>query len=105
MPLVTHQEQAASILSGPSDSLEFPDWFRDQQREAWQQFESLPNPTRKNQAWRFSNVALLDLALFRFSPPLSEDDRKNILKYSRGLDQVAGRLFSANDKLVERDVV
>ena len=105
MPLVTHQEQAASILSGPSDSLEFPDWFRDQQREAWQQFESLPNPTRKNQAWRFSNVALLDLAPFRISPPLSEDDRKNILKYSRGLDQVAGRMIFANDQLVERDVV
>src|SRR5437870_11233188 len=105
MPLVTHQEQAASILSGPSDSLEFPDRFRDQQREAWQQFESLPNPTRKNQAWRFSNVALLDLAPFRISPPLSEDDRKNILKYSRGLDQVAGRMIFANDQLVERDVV
>jgi len=105
MPLVTHQEQAASILSGPSDSLEFPDWFRDQQREAWQQFESLPNPTRKNQAWRFSNVALLDLAPFRISPPLSEDDRKNILKYSRGLEQYAGRMIFANDQLVERDVV
>src|SRR5437762_13521384 len=97
--------KSGSILSGPSDSLEFPDWFRDQQREAWQQFESLPNPTRKDQGWRFSNVALLDLAQFRISRPLSEDDRKNILKYSRGLDQVAGRMIFANDQLVERDVV
>src|SRR5436853_3456453 len=105
MSLVTHQEQAAPILSGPSESRDFPDWFRDQQREAWQQFESLPNPTRKNQAWRFSNVALLDLAPFKTSPPLSEDDRKNILKYSRGLEQYAGRMIFANDQLVERDVV
>src|SRR5213079_1026943 len=77
----------------------------DQQREAWTQFESLPQPTRKDQAWRFSNVGLLDLAPFKISPPLSEDDRKNVLKYSRGLDQVAGRMIFANDQLVERDVV
>ena len=105
MSLVTHQEQAAPILSGPSDSREFPDWFRDQQREAWQQFEALPNPTRKDQAWRFSNVALLDLAPFKISAPLSEDDRKNVLKYSRGLDHYAARMIFANDQLIERDVV
>src|SRR2546423_2072153 len=105
MPLVTHQDQAASILSGPSDSLEFPDWFRDQQREAWQQFESLPNPTRKDQAWRFANVGLLDLKPFQISPSLSEDDRKNILKYSRGLDRYAARMIFANDQLIQRDVV
>ena len=97
--------KAGSILSGPDESRDFPDWFRDQQREAWKQFESLPQPTRKNQAWRFSNVGLLDLTPFQISAPLSEDDRKNVLKYSRGLDQFAGRMIFANDQLVERDVV
>ncbi len=105
MSLVTHQEQAVPILSGPSDSREFPDWFRDQQHAAWQQFEALPNPTRKDQGWRFSNVALLDLAPFKISAPLSENDRKNVLKYSRGLDHYAGRMIFANDELIERDVV
>jgi len=105
MTLVTHQEQAAPILSGPSESRDFPDWFRDQRRAAWQQFETLPNPTRKDQPWRFSNVGLLDLAPFRISPPLSEDDRNNVLKYSRGLDEYAGRMIFANDQLIERDVV
>src|SRR3954463_15811388 len=103
MSLVT-QEQAEPILSGPSESRDFPDWFRDQQRAAWQQFETLPNPTRKDQPWRFSNVGLLDLAPFKTSSPLSEDDRINILKYSRGLEQYAGRMIFANDQLVERDV-
>src|SRR5712664_379319 len=105
MSLVTHQEQAVPILSGPSDSREFPDWFGDQQREAWKKFEELPTPTRKDQAWRFSNVALLNLAPFKISAPLSEDDRKNVLKYSRGLDHYAARIIFANDQLIERDVV
>jgi Fe-S cluster assembly protein SufD len=93
------------ILSGPNESRDLPDWFRDQQRAAWQQFESLPNPTRKDQAWRFANVGLLDLTPFKISGPLSEDDRKNVLKYSRGLDEYAARMIFANDQLIERDVV
>jgi Fe-S cluster assembly protein SufD len=107
MSLVANHEVAepAPILSGPSDSREFPDWFRDQQRAAWQQFESLPTPTRKDQAWRFANVNLLDLAPYKVGGPLSEDDRTNILKYSRGLDQYAARMIFANDQLIERDVV
>src|SRR5437773_8703495 len=107
MSLSTHEQskQAAPILSGPDESHDFPDWFRDQQRVAWKQFESLPSPTRKDQAWRFANVGLLDLKPFQISPPLSEDDRKNILKYSRGLDHYAARMIFANDQLIERDVV
>src|SRR5947199_1104503 len=97
--------KSAPMLSGPIESRDFPDWFRDQQRAAWQQFETLPNPTRKDQPWRFSNVGLLDLAPFRISPPLSEDDRNNVLKYSRGLDEYAARMIFANDQLIERDVV
>src|SRR6478672_4325144 len=107
MPSVVDHEkmQTGSILSGPADLRDMPDWFRDQQRAAWNQFESLPQPTRKDQPWRFSNVGLLDLAPFRISPPLSEDDRNNVLKYSRGLEEYAGRMIFANDQLVERDVV
>src|SRR5438132_8823683 len=107
MPSVANHEVAksGSILAGPAELRDLPDWFREQEREAWKQFESLPQPTRKDQAWRFSNVGLLDLAPFKISPPLSEDDRNNVLKYSRGLDQVAGRMIFANDQLIERDVV
>ena len=106
MSLVTQEElKGTPILSGPTESRDFPDWFRDQQRTAWQQFESLPNPTRKDQAWRFSNVGLLDLAPFKIGDLLSEDDRKNVLKYSRGLDEYAARMIFANDQLIERDVV
>src|SRR6188474_1721919 len=97
--------QTGSILSGVAELRDLPEWFRDQQRGAWDQFESLPQPTRKNQAWRFSNVGLLDLAPFKTSAQLSEDDRNNVLKYSRGLDEYAGRMIFANDQLIERDVV
>jgi len=107
MSSVTNHEVAksGSILSGHSETREFPDWFRDQQFAAWKQFESLPNPTRKDQAWRFANVALLDLSPFKYNAALTEEERAIILEQSRGLEQVAGRMIFAGDELVERDVI
>src|SRR6202040_3253538 len=107
MSLVAHDEvtQAGSILSGPVDSRGFPDWFRDQQRAAWKQFESLPKPTRKDQAWRSANVGLLDLTSFKYGGALSDEERAAILERSRGLDEVAGRMIFAGDELIERDVI
>src|SRR6202790_3121682 len=107
MSLVAQDEmrQTGSILSGPVESREFPDWFREQQREAWKQFESLPSPTRKDQLWRFASVDLLDLKPFKFGNALSDKDRDAILGQSRGLDEFAARLIFAGDQLIERDVV
>src|SRR6266699_3955887 len=107
MSLVTHEElkQPSPLLSGPAELRELPEWFHDQQRAAWKQFESLPKPTRKDQAWRFSNVALLDLAPFKFGGTLSEEERTAILERSRGLDEVSGRMIFAGDQLIERDVI
>jgi Fe-S cluster assembly protein SufD len=98
-------QKTGSILSGPNESAALPDWFREEQRAAWEKFESIPRPTRKDQAWRFSNVNLLDLGSFIVPGALSEDDRTNILKYSYGLEQFAGRMIFANDQLVERNVI
>ncbi|MEY2544396.1 MAG: Fe-S cluster assembly protein SufD, partial [Verrucomicrobiota bacterium] len=107
MSSIAHDEAVNSkgILSGPVESRDFPDWFREQQTAAWEKFESIPRPTRKDQPWRFSNVDLLDLAPFKVSPALSDDDRANVLKYSRGLDEFAARLIFAGDQLIERNVV
>jgi len=107
MSSIVQDETVSSkgILSGPIESRDLPDWFRDQQHAAWENFESIPRPTRKDQPWRFSNVDLLDLSPFKFSPALSDDDRANVLKHSRGLNEFAARLIFAGDQLIERNVV
>jgi len=107
MPSITNPEVAkpGSILSGPDEMREFPDWFRDQQRAAWKQFELLSQPTRKDQAWRFANVSLLDLSAFKYGDTLSETERATILEQSRGLKDVSGRIIFAGDQLIERVVI
>jgi Fe-S cluster assembly protein SufD len=105
MGITDKKDAQRLILSGPKESHDFPDWFREQQRAAWQQFEALPKPTRKDQPWRFSNVGLLDLTSFKLDGALSDDARTAILEQSHGLDEVAGRLIFAGEKLLHRDVV
>jgi Fe-S cluster assembly protein SufD len=107
MSLATHDEVTGThrILSGPDSSQDVPDWFRQRQRAAWTEFESIPAPARKDQPWRFSGVNHLDLSTFVRSQPLNDTERTAILERSRGLDQVAGRLVFAGDQLIEHDVV
>jgi Fe-S cluster assembly protein SufD len=102
---VAERIKTERIVSGPSQSREFPQWFRDQQRSAWKQFEALPTPTRKDQLWRFSNVGFLDLSQFQLSSELSDQERSSILDQSHGLDEVAARVIFAGDELIHRDVI
>jgi len=107
MSAIAHDETVNSkgILSGLLELRDLPDWFREQQHAAWEKFESIPRPTRKDQPWRFSNVDLLDLAPFKLSGTVSDQARAAILEQSNGLDEVAARLVFAGDQLLERDVV
>jgi len=94
-----------AILSGPSVARapELPGWFHDQQRAAWEKFESLPFPQRKDQAWRFSSVDALDLSRYTQPGRLSQIDRDEMLERSNGLEAVAGRLIFADGQLLRRD--
>jgi len=107
MSAIAHDKTVNSkgILSGLLELRDLPDWFREQQHAAWEKFESIPRPTRKDQPWRFSNVDLLDLAPFKLSGTVSDQARAAILEQSNGLDEVAARLVFAGDQLLERDVV
>lgn len=100
-----HETAAHAILSGIPDDrgADLPAWFRERQQEAWARFESIPMPVRKDQAWRFSNVAALDLKPFHLGESLDQDARAEILDLSVGLDEVAGRLIFADDHLLRRD--
>ncbi len=65
----------------------------------------MPNPTRKDQAWRFSNVDALDLSPYRFANAPSDDEQVEILERSAMLNGKSGRLIFANDQLLERDAL
>jgi len=64
--------ELSSILSGPRQG-SAPDWFRELQAKAWEEFEAEPLPTRGNELWRFSSVKNLALDGYVAAPDFSGD--------------------------------
>ena len=105
-PETSEAHTTRAILSGPAeDTPDQPCWFRQQREQGWQDFSLLPNPTRKDQPWRFSNVDMLNLASYQSGNPPSDYDRAEILEKSVALDGKSGRLIFANDHFLERDAL
>ena len=99
-------EVNSDIISAPQKTArDLPAWVQQQREQGWREFSTLPTPTRKDQAWRFSNVGALDLTPYRLGTALSEDEQAEILERSTALNGQAGRLVFANDQLLERDAV
>lgn len=101
------EPETAQILGGSRGSTDeaLPAWFADQQRAAWTQFQSLPMPVRTDQAWRFSNIGTLDLSPYRKATAVSEEEGREILEDSVGLEKISGRLVFADDHILERDIL
>ena len=99
-------EVNSDIISTPQKaSRDLPAWFRQQREQGWREFSALPTPTRKDQAWRFSNVGALDLTPYRVGAAPSDDEQAEILERSTVLNGKEGRLVFANDQLLERDAL
>jgi len=62
-------------------------------------YDALPFPQRKDQAWRFTNLKLLDLSPFGPAEPPSAAEREALLARTKGLEAVAGRRVFINDEL------
>ncbi len=92
-------------ITPPLDNNDLPEWLRQERQEAWRAFSTLPNPTRKDQAWRFSNVDALDLSVYVFGPAPSDDERGEILERSVPINGESARLVFTDDHLLERDVI
>jgi Fe-S cluster assembly protein SufD len=96
----------STIISAPlKDAGDIPLWFRQQREQGWREFSTTLNPTRKDQAWRFSNVGALDLSPYRLGNRPSDDEQAEILERSAVLNGKSGRLIFANDQFLDRDAL
>ena len=81
---------------------QWPQWFCEQQEQAWKKFQSLPQPSRHDEMWRFANLKKASLEDFHAaSAPVDENA---IIARSQGISHVAAKLIFANDRLIHRDV-
>jgi len=81
-----------------------PAWFADLREEGRKTFDALAMPTRKDEAWRFTDLRKVRIDAFGEAPALDAEAAAALEARSRGLERTAGRMVFANDRLVRREV-
>jgi Fe-S cluster assembly protein SufD len=86
----------------PSVNGSWPEWFGQDQVGAWNHFESLPQPKRNDESWRFANLKALDLSGFLPAVPVA--DEAALVTRSAAHTDTAAKLVFANDSLIHSEV-
>lgn len=103
-PIETIREEPLGNLHPAQGHLAFPEnthwpeWFHRQQSEAWAEFQSLPDPKRTDEAWRFSRIQALDLAGYHLPGPVANEAR--LVAASEGVPSPAAKFILANNRVL-----
>ncbi|MEX2579139.1 MAG: Fe-S cluster assembly protein SufD [Verrucomicrobiales bacterium] len=102
---MTQKQTAAWFAAPPASQSDgtLPEWYVSLQKQAWQRFLELPEPTRKNEEWRFA-----DLKKVRFTelvPASPADDSESLVKRAKEsrVDAFAAHFVFANNRLVHAE--
>jgi Fe-S cluster assembly protein SufD len=79
----------------------WPEWFHHDQQAAWDLFQSLPLPSRRDEPWRFANIKATDLSGFFAAAPVS--DTADLVSRSSGLTGLSAKLVFGNDALLHSE--
>ncbi len=77
-----------------------PAWFLEQSAAAWSQFQALPVPSLKDEAWRYSNAKKIALSTYQPATAANEHLEAAAVAASQGLAETAARFIFVNDRLV-----
>lgn len=80
-----------------------PDWLQERQAAAWEHFQSLPEPRRNDEFWRFADLKKTAIGHFREGGEFEAADARAAVVRSRGLAAPAARLVFGNDRLLAAD--
>jgi Fe-S cluster assembly protein SufD len=86
------------LLEGAIVEGRWPEWFVASRQRGWEEFQTLPLPAAKDEAWRFSNVKALDLGGFRYPGPVA--DGAALVDRSAGLGPSSARFVFGNNRLL-----
>lgn len=100
-PTLSRSETSPVTTAGP-DFATHPEYFRARQQAAWDRFQSLPMPARKDEAWRFADVRVVTLEGFGRAEAVCDADQAALLGKSKGLAETSGQMVFANDRLLAR---
>jgi Fe-S cluster assembly protein SufD len=79
----------------------WPDWFHNDQKTAWDLFQTLPSPARTDEPWRFANLKATDLNPFHEAG--SVRNAASLVSRSTGWEGLSGKLVFGNDALLHAE--
>ena len=94
--------RSAFMTNGP-DFGTHPEYFQQRQRLAWERFQALPAPTRKDENWRFADVKQIDVSPYHRAERLSASEESALVARSKGMAESTGRMVFVNDHLAARE--
>ena len=93
---------APSVESGNSSN--WPEWFRQDQRKAWDLFQSLGQPKRTDEPWRFANLKAIEIGGFQAAGGVRDAASLVARSTAHADGDLAAKLVFANDTLIHTDV-
>lgn len=108
-PISTAPVSEAPESSAPSgleiavpvrDEAAAPGWFLARSEAAWAEFQKLPMPGIKDEAWRYSSSSKLELSVHSPAAPATEAQKQQAIAATEGLKERAARFVFVNDELV-----
>ena len=90
-----------SVTITPPAPADWPEWFQHDQQRGWDLFQSLPLPSRRDEAWRFANIKATDLSGFSVASPVG--DAAALVARSSGLADLSAKLVFGNDGLLHAE--
>lgn len=82
---------------------EAPSWFQQRSAAAWDEYQSLPLPGIKDEAWRYSSAKKLSLETLQLAAAPTDAEKQDALARSTGLGEHSAKLVFVNDRLVIDD--
>lgn len=102
------QSSASAGFSFPNPSFAWntdaPGWIQQRATAAWQEFQSLPIPALKDEAWRYSNAKSLALESLHPATEASEADKRDAISRAHGVAKPAAKFVFLNDQLIQADI-
>jgi Fe-S cluster assembly protein SufD len=95
--------QSSSIVdAAPETPASLPEWFAAHRREAWQRFVDSPDPTRRDESWRFGNLKQLDFSgIARAGEAAGAVD--SLVSRSKALESPLAKFVFVNDRLAAKE--
>jgi len=81
-----------------------PNWFQERAKAAWDEFLAAPNPSNRDETWRYSSSKTLALDTWVPAAEPSLADKEQAIAGSQGVEGVTTKLVFLNDRLIHSSI-